>query len=100
MLDPGAGVGWLAAGDAGMSFDPLSAQGLLHALFSGLAAAEAADARLSGDGEALPRYRRLMDGVQRAYRRHLASCYASERRWPGAHFWRRRQAEPAAEHHG
>ena len=31
-----AGDRWLAVGDASMSFDPLAAQGLLHALFTGL----------------------------------------------------------------
>jgi hypothetical protein len=34
-LDPCIGDGWLAAGDASMTFDPLSSQGLLHALFTG-----------------------------------------------------------------
>jgi flavin-dependent dehydrogenase len=90
VLEPCAGERWLAAGDACMSFDPLSAQGLLHALFSGLAAAEAADARLAGDDDVALRYRRLMDGIQRAYRGHLDSCYASETRWPLAPFWQRR----------
>src|SRR6202040_3699922 len=63
VLEPCVAEGWLAAGDASLSFDPLSAQGLLHALFTGLAAAEAADACLSGDGEAVSRYRQLMDGI-------------------------------------
>jgi hypothetical protein len=40
VLEPCGSAGWLAAGDASMSFDPLSSQGLLHALFTGLAAAE------------------------------------------------------------
>jgi flavin-dependent dehydrogenase len=92
VLDPCVGERWLAAGDASISFDPLSAQGLLHALFTGLGAAEAADAWLSGDGDALPRYRQLIDGIQRAYRRHLDFCYASEPRWPSAPFWQRRRS--------
>ena len=36
VLVPCAGDRWLAVGDASMSFDPLAAQGLLHALFTGL----------------------------------------------------------------
>ena len=91
VLEPCVAEGWLAAGDASLSFDPLSAQGLLHALFTGLAAAEAADACLSGDGEAVSRYRQLMDGIQRAYYEHLDLCYASEIRWPSSPFWKRRQ---------
>jgi hypothetical protein len=59
--------------------------------FTGLAAAEAADACLSGDGEAVSRYRQLMDGIQRAYYEHLDLCYASEIRWPSSPFWKRRQ---------
>ena len=46
-LQPLAGPAWFAAGDAACSFDPLSSQGLLNALYSGLAAAEAADRHLS-----------------------------------------------------
>jgi flavin-dependent dehydrogenase len=91
-LRPCIGAGWIAAGDASMTFDPLSSQGLLHALFTGLAAAEAADSYLSDDSGALDRYQQLMHGVQRAYRRHLTSWYSSEVRWPSGPFWRRRAA--------
>jgi flavin-dependent dehydrogenase len=55
-LTPCIGESWMAAGDASMTFDPLSSQGLLHALFTGLTAAEAADSYLSGDAAAPPRY--------------------------------------------
>jgi flavin-dependent dehydrogenase len=41
--EPCAGEGFLAAGDAALALDPLASQGLLNALFTGLAAAEAAD---------------------------------------------------------
>ena len=76
-----------------MTFDPLSSQGLLHALFTGLAAAEAADSYLSGDTGAPIRYQQIMGGIQHAYRQHLASSYSSETRWPAAPFWQRRRAE-------
>lgn len=92
VLEPCGGSRWLAAGDAGMSFDPLSSQGLLHALFSGLAAAEAAHSCLAGDSDAVPRYRRLMNSIYQAYRGRLDFYYASETRWPSAPFWRRRRA--------
>ena len=91
VLDPCGAPGWLAAGDASISFDPLSAQGLLHALFSGLAAAEAAHSCLAGDSDAVPRYRRLMNSIYQAYRRRLDFYYASETRWPSAPFWQRRR---------
>lgn len=80
VLEPCGGVGWLAAGDASMSFDPLSSQGLLHALFGGLAAAEATNSWLAGDDDAVLRYRRVMNSIQQAYRRHFDFYYASETR--------------------
>jgi flavin-dependent dehydrogenase len=91
VLNPFGAAGWLAAGDASISFDPLSAQGLLHALFSGLAAAEATHSSLAGDDDAVPRYRRLMNSIYLAYRRRLDFFYASETRWPSAPFWQRRR---------
>lgn len=90
MLVPSAQESWLAAGDAAISFDPLSSQGLLNALFTGLAAAEAADRYLGGDARALSEYTQIIQGIRDAYRQHLASFYATEKRWPEATFWRRR----------
>jgi flavin-dependent dehydrogenase len=91
VLNPCGAPGWLAAGDASISFDPLSAQGLMHALFSGLAVAEAAHSCLAGDSDAVPCYRRLMNSIYQAYRRRLDFYYASETRWPYAPFWQRRR---------
>ena len=90
-LEPCAGDGFLAAGDAALAFDPLSSQGLLNALFTGLAAAEAADSHLRGDAEALRRYRETISGIAAAYRRHLSTFYAMEQRWPREAFWERRR---------
>jgi flavin-dependent dehydrogenase len=90
VLEPCAGGGFLAAGDAALAFDPLSSQGLLNALFTGLAAAEAADSHLRGDTDAMSRYRDTISGIAAAYRRHLALFYGMERRWPHAPFWQRR----------
>jgi flavin-dependent dehydrogenase len=95
VLTPCVGSAWLATGDAALSFDPLSAQGLLNALFTGLAAAEAADNRLSGDAVALPEYAAAIASIYAAYRRHLDFWYRSETRWPDAPFWRRRQTHTA-----
>ena len=86
------GLGWLTTGDAAISFDPLSAQGIFNALYTGLAAAQAAEAYLSGDALALARYREAIGGIHAAYRTHLTHWYAQEQRWPQAPFWRRRHA--------
>lgn len=90
LLDLPAGKNWLAVGDAAISFDPLSSQGLLNALFTGLAAAEATDRHLQGDTSALAEYPQLIRGIGDAYQKHLISSYAAEKRWPESPFWQRR----------
>ncbi len=89
-LNPCAGYGWIAAGDASISFDPISSQGLLHALFTGLAAAETADRFIAGSFSAMDDYRQVIDGIARAYWRHLTFYYSTETRWADAPFWQRR----------
>jgi flavin-dependent dehydrogenase len=90
-LVPPAGEAWLAAGDAALAFDPLSARGLFNALFTGLAAAEAADRHLSGDRDALAGYVKVIAGIASAYRRELVHWYSQEERWMAAPFWCRRR---------
>jgi len=92
-LEAAAGPGWLAAGDAAISFDPLSSQGIFNALYTGLCAAEAASRALQGDAAAYTGYSGEIASIGAAYRRHLAYCYGQERRWPAAPFWRRRHGE-------
>jgi flavin-dependent dehydrogenase len=75
-----------------MTFDPLSGQGLLNALFTGLAAAEAVDRQLRGWDDALPGYLQTLAGIEAAYRRHLRTWYQGETRWPNAPFWQRRHS--------
>lgn len=91
-LSPASGDGWLAVGDAALGFDPLSSQGILNALYTGLAAAEAADRHLSGDAGALPGYGAGLLPVRDAYRSHLRAWYGLERRWADRPFWSRRLA--------
>ena len=88
--DPCAGDAWLAVGDAALSLDPLSAQGLLNALFTGLAVAEAANRHLCGGRDALSGYAAAVSRIYAAYRRDLSFYYQAETRWPKAPFWKRR----------
>jgi flavin-dependent dehydrogenase len=92
-LDRVVGDGWVAVGDAALSFDPLSSQGMLNALYTGLRAGQALDAALAGDEKPLDAYARRLDEVYRAYRRHHAVHYADERRWTERPFWSRRRVE-------
>ena len=87
---PPSGPGWLAVGDAALSFDPLSAQGLFHSLYTGLCAAEVCHCALEGDHHAWAGYAEEIDQIAAAYRAHLEQWYGAERRWPNAPFWRRR----------
>jgi flavin-dependent dehydrogenase len=89
-LAPAAGDGWLAVGDAALAFDPLSSQGILNALVTGLQGATAVDARLRGDPGAIAAYERRLAGVWSAYEANHARAYSLERRWLDAVFWARR----------
>ena len=80
-LDRACGDGWLAIGDAAMSFDPISSHGLFTALSTGLAAGETS----------LSDYRAFVDTTWRAYARMRHACYAGEVRWGEAPFWRTRR---------
>jgi flavin-dependent dehydrogenase len=90
-LDHLSGPGWLAAGDAAVSFDPLSSQGILTALVMGRRGGRALAAILTrGDPGPLARYgadyARLLD----VHLRLRAAYYGLEQRWPEAPFWSRR----------
>jgi flavin-dependent dehydrogenase len=96
-IAPAAGPGWLAVGDAALSCDPLSSQGLFNALYSALLAAGALKQALASDSGALIDYEKAIGHVVDAYRSHLAAWYAMENRWPNGPFWaRRRETNPAA----
>jgi flavin-dependent dehydrogenase len=88
------GPDWLAVGDAAVSFDPLSSQGIITALEEAI---EAADAIADGSGEAISRYASIVSRRYRDYLVERARYYGAERRWPDAPFWRRRHVHrPAA----
>jgi flavin-dependent dehydrogenase len=83
---------WLATGDAAVSVDPLSSQGILTALAMGREAGHAAAATVQG-GEgtrARAAYAQLYGDVLREHLAHCAAYYALEERWPQAPFWSRR----------
>jgi flavin-dependent dehydrogenase len=87
----------IALGDAASCFDPISGQGIVKALRSGVFASYAvADFLLRGDATGLARYRALMTREFAAYRQTLADFYAQERRWAERPFWQRRQQKTLA----
>jgi flavin-dependent dehydrogenase len=96
-LDVFGGDDWLAAGDAALSFDPLSSQGIFNAVYTGMKAGHALNAALAGDGDAIRRYGAQLEAIHRAYRHNVAAFYAHETRWSRHTFWRRRQTHSAIE---
>lgn len=88
-----AGDTWLAVGDAASTFDPLSSQGLVKALRTGVFASFAIADLLTRDTDAgLARYRRYVPEEYASYSRARAKYYNEEHRWPHREFWRRRPA--------
>ncbi|QSQ20103.1 tryptophan 7-halogenase [Pyxidicoccus parkwayensis] len=88
-LEPCAGTGWLAVGDAASTRDILSGGGMVAALQSGISGAETAEQYLRGAADALSRH------VTRERRRFLAHVRQSAawqlgHRWPAAGYWERR----------
>ncbi len=98
-LDHTMGDGWLAVGDAAFSFDPLSSQGILTALYSGMKAGEALVEHLSGNPDALANYDHRLAAIYNAYLRNRSMYYMLEARWAERPFWRRRRVPLMGEIH-
>lgn len=93
------GTQWVAIGDAAMSFDPLSAQGMFHAMASAM---QLGDLLTRRDGiwitdekylrNLQSQYSTQMDRVWEQYRYHHNLYYGAEQRWGDCPFWRRRHS--------
>lgn len=83
------GEGWTAIGDAAMSFDPLSGQGILKAMRSGR---ESALALARTDRSSPEVYSHWSEDLWDAFLRNRSDYYQMEKRWPTNPFWRRRQS--------
>ncbi|HLJ86803.1 MAG TPA: NAD(P)/FAD-dependent oxidoreductase [Candidatus Angelobacter sp.] len=83
--------GWIACGDAALSFDPIASQGIFSALYSGMMAGKTIHASLTGDTKALDLYTSRLEEVRRIYSLRCLSMYRAEKRWPGSRFWRQVQ---------
>ncbi|MGW1377529.1 NAD(P)/FAD-dependent oxidoreductase [Streptomyces sp. NPDC002446] len=92
-LDRVHGDGWTAAGDAAAAFDPLSSQGIVTALYTGLSAGEAVDARLRGDRAALADYAAKVTTARTSYQHGHRVVHAQETRWADRPFWARRRRD-------
>ena len=84
--EPIAGEEWLAVGDAAAAHDPIAGLGILWALESGIAGAEAIV------GSEVHAYAAAMRERFDRYLATRAAYYGVEDRWPDAPFWRRRRS--------
>jgi flavin-dependent dehydrogenase len=83
---------WLSTGDAASAFDPLSSQGIVKSLRSGIFAGYAVSDRLVKKSDnAMPRYNKFIKTEFAAYLKLYKKHYANEPRWPESVFWQRRQ---------
>jgi len=85
-----AGDGWVAAGDAAVAFDPVSALGIGFSLRSGMEAARVAAAAAEGDDGPAAAYAESVSRIYADYRSRHHGIYLQERRWLDGPFWARR----------
>ncbi len=82
------GEHWLAIGDASINFDPLSSQGLFHALYTARRAIDFIKNPSPID------YPSEIDSIWKSYLYHYQHYYHLESRWPDSPFWQRRKQSP------
>ncbi|MGC0416371.1 tryptophan 7-halogenase [Embleya sp. AB8] len=97
-LTPVCGTDWLAVGDAAMAVDPISSQGILTALYTGLTAGQTIHASLAGHPAAQADYQSRITTLFHAYRHNHHTTYTAEQRWAEQPFWRRRQMPTQSVH--
>jgi flavin-dependent dehydrogenase len=84
------GRSWTAVGDAALSFDPVSSQGILTALFTGMKAGQAVAEKLSGNSDPISDYAVRLAKIYDAYLQNRSVYYSVEQRWATRPFWQRR----------
>lgn len=88
-LEQVAGQQWVALGDAALSFDPLSSQGMFHAMASAMQLR--ALLLHYGFTDALQKnYTQQMNQIWDHYLKHKSIFYQAETRWKESTFWKRR----------
>lgn len=85
-----AGPRWIACGDAAISFDPIAAQGIFHALYSGLKAGQAVLAALMGQQVAIAAYAARLERIWMHHMAQQRLIYSLEQRWAREPFWLQR----------
>ncbi len=90
---------WLAVGDAALAVDPVTGNGVVRALRSASAAADAIVTTLDGSSQdAIAATEARCDDECTSYLYERLSYYEAERRWSDAPFWSRRLQVAASAH--
>lgn len=84
------GHNWMAIGDAAMSFDPISAQGIYKGLSHGLMAGTKVNSWLENGDETTSRFSELIQAQYKVYQKNRSHMYGLEQRWKDSDFWRKR----------
>ncbi len=92
-LEQYTGQQWLTVGDASMSFDPLSSQGLFNALYTALYASKAVQKYFSNQCIDFSEYENQLNNIQDAYKNHLNEWYGLQQRWQQHIFWQNNQMQ-------
>lgn len=85
------GTGWCAIGDAAVSFDPLSSQGLLTAMYAGIRVKEGIMESLKGNSKPLEAYANNLIAIYETFQANQMRFYHGENRWKKEGFWKERQ---------
>ena len=94
-LNQVAGDDWLAVGDAAIALDPLSGNGIIRALQTGIAAADVIMA--GGDRSSLKLYEQVVANIASNALVLSRTAYQKESRWDHP-FWQRRRNVTAQRH--
>lgn len=90
-LENMAGTGWLAVGDAAMTYDPIASHGILMAMVSSRDAAIAIQGFFNKKQDALGQYQERMISAYEQYRQQRLPFYQMEKRFGTATYWQQRQ---------
>ncbi|BFM21361.1 NAD(P)/FAD-dependent oxidoreductase [Gilvimarinus japonicus] len=85
-LNQVCGERWAAIGDAALSFDPLSSQGMYNGMASAMQLAD-----LILEGSVQKKYPQQVHAIWQHYLKHKAFFYGQERRFVNQPFWQDRQ---------
>ncbi|MEM1319947.1 MAG: FAD-dependent monooxygenase [Bacteroidota bacterium] len=87
MLESTFGPGWVAVGDAALSYDPIASHGIMMALVSARDAAEAIAASMQGSDSAFEDYDQRLTAAFYHYTEQRSRFYQAEQRFKTTNYW-------------